>query len=66
MNFDGIRKKYPIWIKQQSRRGFKTHLITISNVDNIIPVIKQAFEDLDYDRFDAKEMQFKRQLDNDS
>jgi hypothetical protein len=61
-----MSKKYPIWIKQESRRGFNTHLINISNVDNIIPVIKQAFEHLDYDRFDAKEMQFKRQLDKNS
>ena len=38
-------------------------MITKSNVDNIIPVIKQAFEDLDYGRFDAKDMQFTEQLD---
>jgi hypothetical protein len=38
-------------------------LITISNVDDVIPVIKQAFEDLDYGRFEAKDMQFTEQLD---
>jgi hypothetical protein len=39
-------------------------LITKSNnVDNVIPVIKQAFEDLDYGRFDPKDMQFTEQLD---
>ena len=31
----------------------------------ILPVIKQAFEDLDYGRFDAKDMQFTEQLDKD-
>jgi hypothetical protein len=38
-------------------------LITKSNVNDIIPVIKQAFEDLDYGRFDAKDMQFTEQSD---
>jgi hypothetical protein len=38
-------------------------LITKSNVDDVISVIKQAFEDLDYGRFDAKDMQFTEQLD---
>ena len=33
-----------------------------STVD-VIPVIKQAFEDLDYGRFEAKDMQFTEQLD---
>jgi hypothetical protein len=37
-------------------------LITKSNVD-VMPIIKQAFEDFDYGRFDAKEMQFTEQLD---
>jgi hypothetical protein len=37
-------------------------LITKSNV-NVISVIKQAFEDLDYGRFEAKDMQFTEQLD---
>jgi hypothetical protein len=31
-----------------------TRLITKSNVDDIISVIKQAFEDLDYCRFEVK------------
>ena len=38
-------------------------MITKSNVDDVISVIKQAFEDLDYGRFNAKEMQFTEQLD---
>jgi hypothetical protein len=38
-------------------------LITKSNVDDVIPVIKQAFEDLDYGIFEAKDMQFTEQLD---
>jgi hypothetical protein len=39
-------------------------LITKSNdVDDIIPIIKQAFEDLDYGRFDAGDMQFREQRD---
>ncbi len=48
------------WIKQQIEK-IATHLITKSNI-NVIPVIKQAFEDLDYGRFDAKDMQFTEQL----
>jgi hypothetical protein len=32
-------------------------LITKYNVDDVIPVVKQAFEDLDYGRFEAKDMQ---------
>jgi hypothetical protein len=39
-------------------------LTTKSNdVDDIIPVIIQASEDLDYGRFEAKDMQFTEQLD---
>jgi hypothetical protein len=38
-------------------------LITRSNVDDVIPVVKQAFEDLDYSRFEAKDKQFTEQLD---
>ena len=60
-NLDGMSRKYPIWIKQQIEK-IATHLITNSHVD-LIPVIKQAFEDLDYGRFDAKDMQFTEQLD---
>jgi hypothetical protein len=33
------------------------------NPNYAIPVIKQAFEDLDYGRFDVKDMQFTEQLD---
>jgi DNA polymerase, archaea type len=63
-NLDGMSRKYPTWIKQQIEK-IATHLITKSNVndDVIIPVIKQAFEDLDYGRFDPKDMQFTEQLD---
>jgi DNA polymerase, archaea type len=60
-NLDGMSRKYPIWIKQQIQK-IATHLITNSNVD-VIPLIKQAFEDLDYGRFEAKDMQFTEQLD---
>jgi hypothetical protein len=56
-----MSRKYPIWIKQQIEK-IATHLITKSNVD-VMPVIKQVFEDLDYGRFEAKDMQFTEQLD---
>jgi hypothetical protein len=39
-------------------------LKTKSNDVDVIPVIKKAFEDLDYGRFEAKDMQFTEQLDN--
>jgi hypothetical protein len=52
-----MSKKYPIWIKQQIE-NIATYLITKSNVDDVISVIRQAFEDLDYGRFDTKDMQF--------
>ena len=62
-NLDGMSRKYPTWIKQQIEK-IATHLITKSNIDDvIIPIIKQAFEDLDYGRFDPKDMQFTEQLD---
>jgi DNA polymerase elongation subunit (family B) len=62
-NLDGMSRKYPTWIKQQIEK-IATHLITKSNdVDDIIPIIKQAFEDLDYGKFDPKDMQFTEQLD---
>jgi hypothetical protein len=59
-----MSRKYPTWIKQQIEK-IATHLITRSNdVDDVlIPIIKQAFEDLDYGRFEAKDMQFTEQLD---
>jgi DNA polymerase elongation subunit (family B) len=60
-NLDGMSRKYPTWIKQQIEK-IATHLITKSDID-VIPVIKQAFEDLDYGRFEAKDMQFTEQLD---
>jgi len=61
-NLDGMSRKYPIWIKQQIEK-VATYLITKSNVDDVISVIKQAFEDLDYGRFEVKDMQFTEQLD---
>jgi DNA polymerase elongation subunit (family B) len=61
-NLDGMSRKYPIWIKQQIEK-IATYLITKSNVNDVIPVIKQTFEDLDYGRFEAKDMQFTEQLD---
>jgi DNA polymerase elongation subunit (family B) len=57
-----MSRKYPAWIKQHIEK-ISTYLITKSNVNDIIPIIKQAFEDLDYGRFDAKDMQFTEQLD---
>jgi DNA polymerase elongation subunit (family B) len=60
-NLDGMSRKYPAWIKQQIEK-IATLLITKSDVD-VIPVIKQAFEDLDYGRFEVKDMQFTEQLD---
>src|SRR5215204_5589568 len=60
-NLDGMSRKYPTWIKQQIEKIAK-HLITKSDV-YVIPVIKQVFEDLDYGRFDPKDMQFTEQLD---
>jgi hypothetical protein len=59
-----MSRKYPTWIKQQIEKVV-THLITRSNdVDDVlIPIIKQAFEDLDYGRFEAKDIQFTEQLD---
>jgi len=61
-DLDGMSRKYPIWIKQQIEK-VAIYLITKSNVEDVIPVIKQAFEDLDYGRFEAKDMQFTEQLD---
>ena len=61
-DLDGMSRKYPIWIKQQIEK-VATYLITKFNVDDVISVIKQAFEDLDYGRFEAKDMQFTEQLD---
>jgi DNA polymerase elongation subunit (family B) len=60
-NLDGMSRRYPKWIKQQIEK-IATFIITKSDVD-VIPVIKQAFEDLDYGRFEVKDMQFTEQLD---
>jgi DNA polymerase elongation subunit (family B) len=60
-NLDGMSKKYPTWIKQQIEK-IAIHLITKSNIE-LISLIKQAFEDLDYGRFEANDMQFTEQLD---
>jgi DNA polymerase elongation subunit (family B) len=57
-----MSRKYPTWIKQQIEK-IAIHLITKSNADDVISVIKQAFEDLDYGRFDPEDMQFTEQLD---
>jgi len=56
-----MSRKYPTWIKQQIKK-IATHLITTYDID-VISIIKQAFDDLDYGRFDAKDMQFTEQLD---
>jgi DNA polymerase elongation subunit (family B) len=60
-NLDGMSRKYPKWIKKQIEK-IATHLITKPN-DDVVPSIRQAFEDLDYGRFEAKDMQFTEQLD---
>jgi hypothetical protein len=57
-----MSRKYPKWIKHQIEK-IAIHLITKSNDVDVIPVIKQGFEDLDYGRFEAKDMQFTEQLD---
>jgi hypothetical protein len=55
-NLDGMSRKYPTWIKQQIEK-IAIHLITKSNdVDDAIPVIREGFDDLDYGRFEAKDM----------
>jgi hypothetical protein len=46
-NLDGMSRKYQIWIKEQLEK-IATHLITQSNIYDVIPVIKQAFKELDY------------------
>ena len=60
-NLDGMSRRYPKWIKQQIQK-IATHLITNAGVD-VIPIINQAFDALDYGRFDPKDMQFTAQLD---
>ena len=57
-----MSRKYPTWIKQQIEK-IATHLIAKSNVNDVISIIKQAFEDLDYGIFEAKDMQYTEQLD---
>ena len=57
-----MSRKYPTWIKQQIEK-IATHLITKSSVDDVISVVKQAFEDLDYGRVEAKDIKFTEQLD---
>ena len=52
-----MNNKYLIWVKQHLEK-IATYLITNSNVNDLISVIKQAFEDLYYGRFDPKDMQF--------
>jgi hypothetical protein len=56
-----MSRRYPKWIKQQIEK-IATYIITKSDSD-VIPLVKQAFEDLDYGRFEAKDMQFREQLD---
>jgi hypothetical protein len=60
-NLHSMSRKYPAWIKQQIEK-ITTHLITKINV-NVMPIRKQAFEGLDYGRFEVKDMQFTEQLD---
>ena len=60
-NLDGMSRKYPAWIKQQIEK-IATHLIT-KPYDNVMLIIREAFEDLDYGRFEVEDMQFTEQLD---
>jgi hypothetical protein len=57
-----MSRKYPFWVKEHIEK-FATHLITKSNDVDVIPIIKQAFQDLDYGRFKAEDMQFTELLD---
>ena len=50
-NLDGMSRKYPRWIKKQVEK-IAIHLITRCDV-NVIPIIEQMFEDLDYGRFEV-------------
>ena len=59
-NLDGLSRKYPRWIKQQIE-NIATHLITKPD-GNVIHLIRQSFEDLDYGRFNPKDLQFTEQL----
>ena len=52
---------HTVSIKQQIEK-IATQLITKPNV-NVLPLIRQSFEDLDYGRFDPKDLQFTEQLD---
>jgi hypothetical protein len=56
-----MSRRYPKWIKQQIEK-IAIQLITKPNVD-VLPLIRQSFEDLDYGRFDPKDLQFTEQLD---
>jgi DNA polymerase, archaea type len=60
-NLDGMNRRYPKWIKYQIGR-VATQLVT-KPYDDVLPLIKQAFEDLDHGRFDPKDLQFTEQLD---
>jgi DNA polymerase, archaea type len=59
-NLDGLSRKYPKWIKQQIE-NIATYLITKPE-DDVTHLIRQAFEDLDYGRFNPKDLQFTEQL----
>jgi hypothetical protein len=60
-NLDGMSRKYPKWIEEQIEK-IATYIITKPDGD-VVRVIKQAFDDLDYGRFETKDMQFTEQLD---
>ena len=55
-NLDGTSRRYPKWIKEQIQK-IATNLVTNAGVD-VIPIINQSFDALDYGRFDPKDMQF--------
>jgi DNA polymerase I len=60
-NLDGMSRRYPKWIKHQIER-IATHIVTKPDVD-VIPLIRRAFFDLDYGRFESENMKFTEQLD---
>jgi hypothetical protein len=49
-----MSRRYPKWIKQQIEK-IATYIITKSDID-VVAVVKQAFEDLDYGRFEPRDM----------
>ena len=60
-NLDGMNRRYPNWIKVQIEK-IANHIITQPNID-VLPSLRQAFDDLDYGRIDPRDLRFTEQLD---